>query len=339
MSERIGYLDGWRGLAILCVLEAHFVGFFESFNFDFGRVGIDVFFSLSGMLMAGILFEQRMPLGLFYRRRISRILPVFVVFVCAVFGYFWLRGAPATPAEFASTLTFLRTYLPVTPGIWDSPLPIGHIWSLNVEEHCYLALGLLAAWAVLRGREAIALIAAGVAVIALRLFYTRHLALAPASFDLHTEVVAAPLLLSGGYRLLRERYAPLVRSWMPVASFLAGLACYLPFMPGRTEILLAPFLMAFTVNHLGQAPAMVRQALESRAMNLMGIWSYSIYLWQQPFFSAIRHGNSATAALLAFAGAMTVALLSFYLLESPLRRWLNGNWLPKAANATRAALR
>ena len=78
MSERIGYLDGWRGFAILCVLEAHFVGFFESFRFDFGRFGIDVFFSLSGMLMAGILFEQRMPLGLFYRRRISRILPVSV---------------------------------------------------------------------------------------------------------------------------------------------------------------------------------------------------------------------------------------------------------------------
>jgi peptidoglycan/LPS O-acetylase OafA/YrhL len=78
VSERIGYLDGWRGFAILCVLEAHFVGFFESFRFDFGRFGIDVFFSLSGMLMAGILFEQRMPLGLFYRRRISRILPVSV---------------------------------------------------------------------------------------------------------------------------------------------------------------------------------------------------------------------------------------------------------------------
>jgi len=66
---------------------------------------------------------------------------------------------------------------------------------------------------------------------------------------------------------------------------------------------LAPFLLAFTVNHLGQAPVILQRGLESRAMGLMGIWSYSIYLWQQPFYHAIRSGDSAAAALTALAAA------------------------------------
>jgi peptidoglycan/LPS O-acetylase OafA/YrhL len=330
-EERIGYLDGWRGIAILCVLESHFAGFLDSFHFDVGRIGIDVFFCLSGMLMSGILFVRRMPLGLFYKRRMSRILPVFVLFVCVVFGWAWLRGQPASGAEFGYTLTFLRTYLPASPGLWDSPLPIGHLWSLNIEEHCYLALGLLAAIAAamgwLRGRECAVLISAGIGVIALRLFYARHPDMAPASFNQHTEVAAAPLLLSAGYRLLRDRYAARVQPWMPLVSFALAIACYLPFVPGRTEILFAPFLLAFTVNHLGATPLAVRRALENRVLCLTGVWSYSIYLWQQPFYHYVKaQGGGALLSALAFAGAMSVALVSFYLLESPVRRWLNANW-------------
>ena len=43
--QRIHYLDGWRGVAILLVLVSHFT-LINGVNF--GRMGVDVFFVLSG---------------------------------------------------------------------------------------------------------------------------------------------------------------------------------------------------------------------------------------------------------------------------------------------------
>src|SRR5579872_1267137 len=89
-SKRIDYLDGWRGLAILVVLVAHF-GHLESTNL--GLFGVELFFVLSGLLMARILYEQRMPIGEFYRRRIARIFPLFYLFVFTILFIEWARGA------------------------------------------------------------------------------------------------------------------------------------------------------------------------------------------------------------------------------------------------------
>jgi peptidoglycan/LPS O-acetylase OafA/YrhL len=52
------------------VLVAHF-GHLEATNL--GEFGVELFFVLSGLLMARILYEQRMPIREFYRRRIARI--------------------------------------------------------------------------------------------------------------------------------------------------------------------------------------------------------------------------------------------------------------------------
>lgn len=149
-EERLPYLDGWRGLAIAMVLISHF---WKIPIADLGRFGVDLFFVLSGLLMSRILFEERMPIGKFYRRRISRILPVFLLFV-AVCWIGWSDIPPGAPwQELVTTLTFTRTYF-THPTIWHSILPDGNLWSLNVEEQCYIILATIAAFSALRARAA-----------------------------------------------------------------------------------------------------------------------------------------------------------------------------------------
>jgi len=59
-----------------------FLGHFLNWlPFETGRLGVDIFFCLSGLPMSRILFVQRVPLTTFYKRRISRIAPAFVTFV------------------------------------------------------------------------------------------------------------------------------------------------------------------------------------------------------------------------------------------------------------------
>ena len=56
----IGYLDGWRGMAILLVLIGHF---YPIKAMNLGTLGVDLFFVLSGRLMADILFVQKAKLN------------------------------------------------------------------------------------------------------------------------------------------------------------------------------------------------------------------------------------------------------------------------------------
>jgi len=50
----------------------------------------------------------------------------------------------------------------------------------------------------------------------------------------------------------------------------------------------------------------------------MGLWSYSIYLWQQPFTKVLH----AWPLPVKLALTMAAALASFYFVEAPLRRYL-----------------
>ncbi len=273
--ERVEYLDGWRGLAIAFVLQEHF---FKLAGFDSGRLGVDIFFCLSGFLMSRILFVQRVPLATFYKRRISRILPVFLLFVLLVYGFALAAGRPGTWAEFLATLAFLRTYLPGEPGIWHTGLPIGHLWSLNVEEHCYVLLSLLTLVAAVRRRAGWLLVLLGLAAIGMNLYYDRHPGIAPDDYEIRTETAAAFLLTSAGYYLLRDRVGPLVRPSMPLAAAALAIPLYVHRLEGGFSELLAPLLLAFAVNHLDRSWAAMRQVLAAAPLRLLGIYSYSVYL-------------------------------------------------------------
>ncbi|RUZ72424.1 acyltransferase, partial [Mesorhizobium sp. M7A.F.Ca.US.003.02.2.1] len=54
------------------------------------------------------------------------------------------------------------------------------------------------------------------------------------------------------------------------------------------------------------------------------LWSYSLYLWQQPFYKFVYEQGSAPIPMLA--AVFACAACSYYLIERPAREWLNRNW-------------
>ncbi len=321
--KHVAYLDGWRGLAIALVLQYHFFGIP---GFNSGRLGVDVFFVLSGLLMSRILFVKRVPLSTFYKRRISRILPVFVLFVAVVYAAaFFMQRDECHNVLY--TLTFTRTYLPTTANIWQADAPILHLWSLNVEEHCYIFLSLITLIAFLKGREGPALLLAGTLSVAIYFAYTAYPAKAPIAFESRTEAAASYLLISAGYCLTRTRFVSLVRSWMPLAGLAAAIACYTPILPWWPRVLFSPYLLAFAVNHLSETPRWFRRALAFGPLCLLGIWSYSIYIWHGPlavhqYFTYLGPYGNAISCLAGIAAGV----VSFYCFENPIRTRLNQVW-------------
>jgi peptidoglycan/LPS O-acetylase OafA/YrhL len=122
-KSRIDYLDGWRGVAILLVLIEHFL---NVHLINVGRMGVDAFFVLSGMLISNILFVQKVPLATFYKRRASRILPVFFIFITTLSLFSLTFNLSAEHNNYFYNLFFLRAYYPVTPDLWNTGIPIGN---------------------------------------------------------------------------------------------------------------------------------------------------------------------------------------------------------------------
>ena len=152
--RHIPALDGVRGLAIALVMMLHAGAILRDLPIaaylQWGWMGVDLFFVLSGFLITRILLDTRTDAHYFrrfYIRRGLRIWPLYYLFVvCVVLLLHVLRRhAPATgegaDLTIASPLClyifFVQNLNPASIfGLRDSLLSI--TWSLCIEEHFYL---------------------------------------------------------------------------------------------------------------------------------------------------------------------------------------------------------
>ncbi len=153
-------LDTLRACAIALVFMYHYAIFVSrrpTFGWlsDIGWAGVDLFFVLSGYLIANQLFAgiargQALSLPRFYARRALRTLPVFWL-VLAAFALFPAAMGGRPPPPWWRFLTFTQN-IGLQPGTAFS-----HAWSLCVEEQFYLVLPAVLAlglW-IARGRVAL----------------------------------------------------------------------------------------------------------------------------------------------------------------------------------------
>ena len=323
---RIAYLDGWRGMAILLVLVSHFL---QLKAVDVGRLGVDIFFVLSGMLMANILFIKRVDLATFYKRRFSRIFPAFFVFVTSISLASWLFSLSGEHANYLYNLLFLRAYWPEDQGMWYTGLPLNHLWSLHVEEHAYLVLSIITLIPLIRRFPWLAILALGLLSIALQYFFVLYPDLAARDQHLRSEIAASFIMLSAAYCLVRHHVARFVPGWLPLLTLALAFVCYSEWSPHwSARWALAPFLLAFTVNHLDRIPALWRRLLSLRPLRLLGIWSFSIYLWQEPlaYYGVARDEFFSAWGAILMLCSIALGAASFYWIENPARRYINERW-------------
>lgn len=319
--NRVDIWDGWRGMAIMCLLCGHFVDtpwIWED------RFGVDAFFVLSGMMISTILFDKGMCLRDFYIRRFSRIMPTLALFLLISFSFAMITGLEFEIKEIIANLTFFRTYYPQNPHIWDTDVPVQHLWSLNIEEHAYVVMSLLTLLFFRNKQVGSLLITLGLISIGICFYYYFNEQSAPESYRIRTESSVSFIFLSAGYTLFKHNLSNTKYAFLPGVAFLAAIGCYLKIMPDWLSFSLSPLLLAFTIHHLREATWIFRGILELKIMRLMGIWSFSIYLWQQPFYMynwMISEFNIFSLLLSIIAGS-----ISFYFFEQPIRSLINRRW-------------
>ena len=325
-EHHVAVLDGWRGLAIIGVLIDHYL---NPPGINLGRFGVEFFFVLSGRLMADILFIRQTPLTVFFPRRFSRVYPALFCFATILFITAQVaQPFYIPPIVYLSSLIFTINYLAI---FWYVSAATDHLWSLAIEEHCYLLLGALAALGRWRRSVPVWWIIVGLIGLAVAngVFQTYDWGRRYHNVYWRTDVRGASILMSVAFYLwMRARP---IRPWVldqpmtPVIATLAAVLLNIDAVPDPLKYSLGTFCLAIAVATLAQVPPPVRAALESRWLTTVGVASFSLYLWQQPF-ALIDNPVLRTASLLVVAG---IAWISYHGIEQPARKALNRLLAPR----------
>ena len=150
-------VDGLRGVAVLMVFCAHYLGRVPLLGWGF--TGVNAFFVLSGFLITGILYDTRNAMGrtkTFYARRVLRIFPLYylvllvAVLLTPVFHWVYHPAALLLPIYLSNFARIVWAHDALTrPMVVDhlvAGIPLqrpfalyfGHFWSLAIEEQFYL---------------------------------------------------------------------------------------------------------------------------------------------------------------------------------------------------------
>ena len=330
-------LDGWRAIAIFAVIQFH-DGLYQAgplsnrWLHDWGYLGVDLFFAISGFLICSKLLEEQRKKGAislrgFYVRRSFRIMPAAMLFlgVCAL-----LSLANVLPKDWGGLVTsllmvrnFWVAHAGDTPAHWYTI----HYWSLSVEEHFYLLLpGLLVLVARKRQLLVTGMFAAATLLWTLAIYRFPHLQVP--DVWLRTDERLCQLMLPAFFAvLLREdnvreavmrRLQPWVAFLFIVGMRLSGL--YIRTLGPLAIIIGFPLLVIATVYH---PQSWTTKVLELPWLKYVGRISYSLYLWQELFFIMGHDRAGWPLAALQYApysylAAFAMAVASFYLVEKPM---------------------
>jgi peptidoglycan/LPS O-acetylase OafA/YrhL len=319
-------LDGLRAVSIAFVLLAHLAGTrgfpgHTAFLEPLGEFGVRVFFVISGYLITSILLAELnrdggISLARFYFRRTLRLFPAsyFLIASMAVLASFHAVALNRDDMPFA--LTYTMNYFD------GRGWPLGHLWSLAVEEQFYLMWPLtLRTLGPRRARRFL------IAVLALGpLFRIASPYVGPAfNFLMWSDALGTGCLLA----LCREdlaavpAYARLLASrWFFLAPLAALAANYTPSTKVRWLVsgTLMNFAIAACADWAMRNPGSeAGRFLNRPAVAFVGVLSYSLYLWQQVFLD--RYSGSAWCAFpVNIALAVAMSMFSYLAIEAPFLR-------------------
>lgn len=312
-----------RGIAVLLVVLFHFG--FPAFRSGF--LGVDVFFVISGYLMA-VMYT---PDSDFLSRRARRLLPAYFATIAATL---LVSIAVTTPNDFrqvAEQSIFATAFVPnvsfwLQESYFDKGTfkPLLHLWSLGVEIQFYLLVPALS-WAFNRWRASFALILIGSAALCFVVVQV-----SPKTSFFWMPLRLWEFLLGFG-----------------VARFYRGPRRARVGLLASVILLCIPLFPVDTADHPGSMAALICLATAAvlafgiparieaigTPLEKLGSASYSVYLAHFPVITLLAYepfeGTRMETTPLVCTLVLAASVLLYKLVEQPFRT--RAAWLPFAA--------
>jgi len=359
-------LTGLRGVAAVFVFLFHYlhfnpqvnlvdfvpiVGKVLQFPFDFGFMGVDLFFVLSGFLLslpfaAAALGSQESPgLKRYFKRRVLRVFPAYY----AQFAVILVVGswfAAWKPLNAGSLVAHLFMFFNIGP---DPVRPmVGVWWTLPVEFSFYLALPIIAI--MMRPRRWLLLLLALGASVAYRFWAAGH-------FESGNPLMLAAnhlpgslpeFLLGAGAAFLiqwrAQQGAPPRPPWLLDATLIVSMILTAiwfllivgpngdAYWTGHWSMIMAPTVLGLLLGALVWAvyggSRLGRLLFANRGVHFLGLVSYSLYLWHfvvmqqliRVFGEVYSQMPQVPKFMLTTLAVLFIAWLSYWFIERPFFR-------------------
>ncbi|GLX67926.1 acyltransferase family protein [Paenibacillus glycanilyticus] len=340
-------IDGLRALSVLAVIAYHL-------NMKWaqgGLIGVAIFFVISGYLITDQILIQKqrhgkLDLKNFWIRRARRLLPA--MFCMLLFVTIWLLFIDPNrlihlQGDYLSSLLYVNNWWLIFHQVsyfesFGPPSPIGHLWSLSIEEQFYLIWPLLLLLTFKRGKLFLwILCAAVVSALAMAFLYTPGSDPSRVYYGTDTRMfgllIGAALAVVWPSHKLQDSVSKASRFSMDLAGG-AGLLLLLWMMYRMNEYDTSLYrggffglsvVTAIVIAVLAHPASFLGKVLGTRPLRFIGVRSYSLYIWHYPVIIMTNPVNQASKPGLLLIGvqiaaSFVLAALSYKFVEEPLRR-------------------
>jgi len=360
LSPRFGHvsaLDGLRGLAVALVVVYHFA----PEVLPAGFIGVDIFFVLSGFLITSLaLGEHRTSSKVsssgFYMRRARRLLPAAIVTVVVAIALAAVLQPDSTRAAnrgmgIASLLYVANWWMIDQQNSYQATFgtesPLSHFWSLAVEEQFYVFFPLLLLVVIVvvarRGGRtaslakwllALSVLGALASATLMSVMYSAdtdpsrvYLGTATRVHELFVGVAGACVWWLWSAALRERASLRILTAVAAVSAIFLGLVSV--FSSFRASWLyhfgfltIAVAALAIVLAAVAKS-SVISKVFELRVLCVLGLVSYSVYLWHWPVRVFVNSSNTPFDGLSLFCVRIVLtavaASLSFFLIERPFR--------------------
>ena len=295
-------IDGLRAVAVFSVIFYH--ANFETFKGGF--VGVDIFFVISGFLITNIIIENlsknKFSISDFYIRRARRILPLLflVIFICIILSFILLDYSAVgsfSKSAISSLLFYSNFYFWKYVPYFSSQVelqPLLHTWSLSIEEQFYIFYPL---FFIILFKFSKKFVFHGLLFFFLSSFLVCLWASYNTSGNLNFylgftrgwELLAGALI---SILIFEKNFLQKERVILKeVLSFIGILLIFFSIFFFDSQIVYPGFFTLIpTVGTVfllinNNPKSFVKKFLSNKYLVFLGLLSYSLYLWHQPFFA------------------------------------------------------
>ncbi len=374
--QHVPALDGVRALAVLCVMGYHAgVGWLPGGLLGVDVFFVLSGFLITSLLLTEFGKTGRISLLGFWGRRARRLLPAMAILLASMIAWATyvspatsrasLRGDALSTLGYAANWRFILS----DQGYFDHfgpQSPLLHTWSVAVEEQFYLVwpllLLLVLRW---RRRGVFTLAFVGATASAVWMAVLSIDGANPDRLYYGTDTRALPLLLgcalaamrpTGGIeqslaRIRKVAVARTIRTTIQLIG-LAGAAvltlCWLRTQDRSTWLYRGGFVVvaaaagAVLLSCTDAPRGPLARLLSLAPLRYIGAISYGLYLYHWPIFQFVTHKRAGLTGggllALRFAVTFAVAIVSYHLIEQPIRRGALSRarlrrWLPRGIAA------
>lgn len=317
-------INGLRAIALIAVVLFHFNPSIAPGGF----AGVDIFFVISGFLMTGIIFKglntDTLNLAEFYLCRANRIIPPLAALCFILLFFTWFMLPPLDYLNLgkhaASSITFLSNLIYFNEsGYFDASARekwLLHTWSLSVEWQFYIIYPIIL------------------------LFLKRFLSLE----NLKRVIILATVLGFIFCTVATDKWPVFAYFSLPTRAWemlLGGVAYFYPMKLHKNQkrlleiIGITLLLLSFTLTtkmtpwpgYVACVPVFGTYLIllsnretsiftNNRLFQILGKWSYSIYLWHWPIVVYGEYYNLDNWIPIGILLSVVFGAASFYVIES-----------------------